>query len=165
MQPYSTQLTAMERLRAIVCISVFSQFLNIILNLLLIPDKIGSVQLFGFGATGSAISLLVSISTATLLYRAYLQIQTGFKINPWIFIYLLIAISSTLIPAYFVNSLGFASVIKLTLSFVFSTLLYIGTLWVFRLIDSNDILFYSDFLKISSNIRYFKSEFNGELPK
>ena len=165
MQPYSTQLTAMERLKAIVCIGVTSQILNIVLNLLLIPDQIGAVQLFGLGATGSAISLLVSIFTSTLLYRVYLQMQTGFKMNHLIFAYLFIAISSTVVPAYLVNSLEFASVLKLVLAFVFSNLLYIGTLWIFRLINSNDILFYLGFIKISTNIRYLKSEFNGGLPK
>ena len=164
-QPYSTQLTAMERLKAIVYIGVTSQVLNIILNFLLIPDQIGEIKLFGLGAAGSAISLFISILTALILYRAYLLINTGFKLNLLIFVYFFIAISSTMIPAYLINSFEYASVLKLTISFVFSTLLYIGTLWVFRLIDSNDIIFYRDFVKISSNIKYFKSEFSNDTSK
>lgn len=160
LQPYSTQLTAMERLKAIMYIGIIAQGLNIILNFILIPDQIGSVRLFGLGAVGSAISLLLSTLIATLFYRIYLVRKTGLAINYWIFIYLLIAVISTVIP---ISLPGVSKVIlpvRLVLTFALSGILYFAILWGFKLFNLDDLKFYFDFIKISKNIEYFKSEIN-----
>jgi O-antigen/teichoic acid export membrane protein len=160
LQPYSTQLTAMERLKAIMYIGIIIQGLNIILNFIFIPDHIGSFHLFGLGAVGSAISLLASTLIATLVYRTYLVKRTGLAINYWIFIYLIIAIIGTITPSFLVNIFDFLLPVKLLLSCVFSGLLYFGLLWIFKLFTLDDMKFYFDFVKISKNIEYYKSEIN-----
>jgi Na+-driven multidrug efflux pump len=160
LQPYSTQLTAMERLKAIMYIGIITQGLNIILNFILIPDQIGSVRLFGLGAVGSAISLLSSTLIATLFYRIYLVKRTGLTINYWIFIYMLIAIISTIIPVSLPGISKFILPVKLLISFILSGILYFGILRIFKLFNLDDMKFYLDFIKISKNIEYFKSEIN-----
>jgi O-antigen/teichoic acid export membrane protein len=162
LQPYSTQLTAMERLKAIMYIGIITQGLNIILNFVLIPDQIGSIHLFGLGAAGSAISLLSSTLIATLFYRTYLVKRTGLTINYWIFIYLLIAIISTIIPIILPGISKVILPVKLLVSFTLSGILYFAILWGFKLFNMNDMKFYFDFIKISKNIEYFKSEINDK---
>jgi len=160
LQPYSTQLTAMEKLKAIMYIGIITQGLNIILNFILIPDQIGSISLFGLGAVGSAISLLLSTLIATLFYRIYLIKKTGLAINYWIFIYLLIAVISTIIPGSLPGITKVILPVKLLISFTLSGIFYFAILWVFKLFNLDDIKFYLDFIKISKNIEYFKSEIN-----
>jgi O-antigen/teichoic acid export membrane protein len=160
LQPYSTQLTAMERLKAIMYIGIITQGLNIILNFILIPDQIGSVRLFGLGAVGSAISLLSSTLIATLFYRTYLVWKTQLAFNYWIFIYMLIAVLSTLIPISLPGISKIILPVKLLVSFTLSGILYFSILWMFKLLNSDDMKFYYDFIKISKNIEYFKSEIN-----
>ncbi|MFZ2339164.1 MAG: oligosaccharide flippase family protein [Bacteroidales bacterium] len=163
LQPYSTQLTAMERLKAIMYIGILSQGLNILLNFLLIPDKIGSVPLIGLGAVGSAVSLLASTLVATIFYRSYLLKKTGLAINYQIFIYLFIAIASTMIPAIIPWLANVILPIKLVIIFIVSAFLYLSIMWSAKLFNRDDLQFYFEFIRVSKNVEYFRSEINEKI--
>ena len=64
--------------------AILGAVLNIILNLLLIPDKIGSVRLAGWGATGAAVATLISYAAVFLVRAVTAKHYVKFKLRPLI---------------------------------------------------------------------------------
>lgn len=165
LKPYTTQVTAMEKLKTITIIGGGTQILNILLNTVLVADQIGGVQLFGLGAMGSAISLLVCSIVSTIAYRGYLYHISKMGINLRLPIYLLVSIA-----VFYSSNLFFSTLIRgnivlpLVLNLLIPTVVYFGILWSLKLLNKDDVDFFLGFFKIHDTFSYIRSELQKNKP-
>jgi O-antigen/teichoic acid export membrane protein len=77
--PYSLQIMGTDKVKWSAILSVVFMVLNVSLNLLLIPNRIFGIRLFGLGAYGAALATLIAAFVMNLIYRylAYKLTATG----------------------------------------------------------------------------------------
>jgi O-antigen/teichoic acid export membrane protein len=80
-QPYTQQLGATNRISLAARISGIVFLVNVMLNLLLIPEVFLGIKMFGYGAVGAAIATLLSICIGSVLFRVFAYRITKSVVN------------------------------------------------------------------------------------
>ncbi len=92
---YASQISGTDHIKLLARLSFFTLGLNILLNILFIPDKIWGIPLVGMGAIGAAAATLISASATGIVYRLFAFRITGARTNPVILFHLLAALLMT----------------------------------------------------------------------
>lgn len=74
-RPYFSVIIGIDRPGLIAKVTLYSYLINILLNILLIPSKIGDYQLFGLGAMGAAFATMFS----TFIFGSFMVRYYAFK--------------------------------------------------------------------------------------
>jgi O-antigen/teichoic acid export membrane protein len=160
LQPFSHLITGCDKPYILAKIGIISAVINILLNFILIPERIGNMPLFGLKANGAALALLISVSVRWLMFRWHTYRLFSIKLNKDIAFHLLLA---TLLNGLLYLLLEFFALnnklIIISISFIVSNSLYLFILILFRKISKSDFLYYLDLL----NVRKIKSSISNEL--
>jgi len=139
---------------------VLQLFVNVILNIILIPQdiKVLNLRLLGLGAQGAAISVVIACCVGMLYTRIYAWKLIKAKGNPRILLHLFSAVIMA-IMLYWVNSVVFIGRWYELLSVAIVGLgIYVIMLWIFREFTKKDFYFFLDILNIKKMSRYIKEE-------
>ena len=160
LRPYQYLLMGMNRPDLTRNQIVIQLFVNVILNIILIPQDIKflNLKLVGLGAQGAAISAVIACGVGMLYARIYTWKLVKAKGNPRIFIHLFSAAIMAII-LYWVNNIVFISRwYELFAVALVGLGIYVLILWIFREFTKNDFNFFLDILNIKKMIRYINSE-------
>lgn len=160
LRPYQYLLMGMDRPDLTRNQIVIQLFVNVILNIILIPEDIQilNIHLLGLGAQGAAISLVVASCVGMLYARIYSWKLIKVKGNPRIFLHLFSAVIMAIF-LYWINSIFFIGRWYELLSIALIGLaMYIFILWFFREFTKKDFQFFLDILNIKKMLKYINSE-------
>ncbi len=158
---YARQMEGTNRPGLGVRIASINIILNIVLNLIFIPDQLFGIRLLGLGAIGAAIATAISFVPAFILMRYYAYRITGTRSNWRILLHLFTA-GVTGCAAYF-TSLAIASIqwyhlIGFGITFL---IIYFGILYLMREFTKEDLRYLLDLLNPRKMGDYAKSELKG----
>ncbi len=157
-QPYSSQLLGTNQIKLGMLLGMCMLGINIICNLLFIPEQLFGIKMFGLGALGASISLLISSLVGTILFRYFAFRTSQSKPNYLVLshialalvafgsmyiIYLNLKISVYFIPIYFVAGLA----------------IYLLLMALIKQFTKEDIQYYMNMV----NPRLMKNYVKGEL--
>lgn len=163
-RPYQSQLMGMNhphlaRNRVIIMVC-----LNVILNLILIPKDIQSLNLtlFGLGAQGAAIATVCSYVVGLFYSRLVALKLTGVKGNPRIILHLIAAILMSGF-LYWLNKIFFIARWYHLIGFALIGFgFYLFILFIFKEFTKKDFHFFFDTLNIAKMLKYIKDEITGK---
>lgn len=155
---YSRQMEGTNRPGLGVKVASVNIILNIILNLIFIPDQLFGIRLLGLGAMGAAMATAISFFPAFLLMRFYAYKITGTRSN-WRILLHLFAAGVAGVGAYFA-SLNIAVIqwyhlIGFGIAFM---AVYFGILYLVREFTGSDFRYLLDLLNPRKMKDYAKSE-------
>jgi len=165
LNPYEKQLSGMNMPKIVRNRIVLMMVINVILDLLLVPNDIRSIGLYnlpGLGATGAAIGTVVSYFIA-LIYTRY----TAFKLvkikgNYSVILHGIAAAVMGLIIYYITDYGHYITITRwyhLVIISLFGLAIYYGILYLLREFKKEDFWFYIDTLNIKKMVQYIKEEF------
>jgi len=160
LRPYQFLLIGMNRPDLIRNQLVLMLFVNVILNIILIPQDIQvlNLHLFGLGAIGAAISAVVSHGVGMIYTRIYAWKLVKAKGTPRIFLHLFSAVIMAII-LYWVNTIVYIGRWYELLSVALVGLaIYILMLWILREFTKKDFHFFLDVLNIKKMLNYIRNE-------
>jgi O-antigen/teichoic acid export membrane protein len=163
-QPYQSQFLGMNRPKLARNRVLIMVFLNVVLNLILIPRdiRILGLDLAGMGAMGAAIATVVSYGAGLAYSRIVAWRLTGIKGNPRIVLHLLAA-SVMASVLYRLNTMFFIARWYHLLGFAFLGLgIYLGVLYLLKEFTKEDFDLFMDTLNIKKMFRYIKEEIRGK---
>jgi O-antigen/teichoic acid export membrane protein len=163
-QPYQSQFLGMNRPKLARNRILIMVFLNVVLNLILIPKdiRILGLNLAGMGARGAAVATVVSYGSGLMYSRFVAWKLTGIKGNPRIALHLLAA-SMMAGVLYWLNTIIFIARFYHLLAFAAIGLgIYLGVLYLLREFTKEDFHFFLDTLNIKKMFRYIKEEIRGK---
>lgn len=159
--PYEQQLPGTDRPGLSVRIASTSVIMNIVLNLIFIPEKLFGIKLLGLGAIGAAIATLLSFLPRFALTRYYTHRLTNTGSN-WRILLHLLAAGMTGGIAYFASlaiiSIQWYHLIGFGIAFV---VIYLGILYLIKEFTKKDFKFLLDLLSPGKMKDYAKSEIKG----
>ena len=158
LQPFVNLVTGSDKPKQVALFGGIAAFLNIILNLLLIPNSLFGYQLFGLGAIGAAIALLISIFIRFFLFRLYIFKVQKIGFNPNISIHLGLSILLLMTISYLTDLLNLIPITSLILSSTIFFVFYFGFLILVKNIGRSDFLFVVDIF----NLKKLKSSIKGD---
>ena len=100
MNPYNVQIAATGHLRIAMLIALLALGLNVVLDMMLIPDELGGVALFGLGAKGAAYATFITLAIRSICAKFFAFRITRTKSNKNVLRHLVSA-SVTGIVTYF----------------------------------------------------------------
>lgn len=160
-KPYTTQLVGTNNIKTAMYLDMIIIVMNILLNVLFIPEKLAGITLFGFGAQGSALAFFISTFLGTIMYRLAAYKITGSKLNFHIFLHLILSfvifIGLHKTATYFDN----INLFSLFLYFIIGFSIYVAIMFLMKELDKKDIYYYLALLNIRSMRNYIKNEFNN----
>lgn len=160
---YSLILISGKKQNLAAYISTFNLILQLILFLLLIPKTIFSVPMFGLGAIGYALSILIVNMTGLILVRLFVLKNFNIKSQIKIIFQILIALSTYLIIFSFkvllLDILIQNQKILTTIIIISSLGLFFLQLFVFKILKKDDLKFFYDLLKVKIYTQSIKKEF------
>jgi len=160
-QPYTQQTGGTNRIVLAAKLSTVTFGLNILLNLLLIPRKIGSLHLLGMGSIGAAIGTLISIIVGSVLFRIYAYKITGSKPMFSVLLHLIAATIMGTILHLISKHITDISWYHLILFAFLGIILYIGVLYVFHEFTKNDLNLFLNILNPIKLKNYIIIEIKG----
>lgn len=166
-QPYSSQLLGAGLIKKSVKIGIIVLVTDVVLNIILIPDSILGINLFGLGGLGAAISMAIATFIGALLGRYYAFKTTNSKPNYKILLHLIVALIPFLALKYFSieELIGLNIIVTLIIIALTGSLLYLVILWLIGDVKKVDLTYYISILSPSLMKKYFKSEFSNESDK
>lgn len=158
-QPYTAQLMGMGKVKLATWISVLRLAFNVLLYLILIPDEISGIPMFGMGARGAAIALLISIFAGTSVFRFIAFKLTGSKPNYIILVHWLVSIIVFASMYQLVKDWAWISNVFVLAGLALAGgLLFILILYIIKQFRKEDLLFYLDTISPGKLGRYVKDE-------
>lgn len=165
LNPYEKQLAGMNMPKLVRNRIIIMMIINVVLNLLLVPNNIRSIGLYnlpGLGATGAAIATVISYLIA-LLYTRYTAFKVaGIKGNHRVIFHAVAATIMAIIIYYLTEYSNYIIIIRwydLMIISLFGLMLYYGILFLLREFTKEDFWFYMDTLNIKKMTGYIKEEF------
>lgn len=161
-QPYTAQLMGMNKIRLATWLSLLTISLNIVFYLIFIPAGLLNIKMFGLGAFGAALSLLLSTLIGTIIFRIHAFRLTNSKPNYIVLLHWLIGIIVFATMYFFLKDWKWISNI-----FILGGLFLLGggtvlvLLYFTRLFTREDLLFYYDTLNLGKLGKYVKKEMNS----
>jgi O-antigen/teichoic acid export membrane protein len=159
-QPYSSQLLGTNQIRLGMLLGMFMLSLNIVSNLILIPDHFLGLRMFGLGPKGAAISLLFSSFVGTLLFRYFAFKTSQSKPNYLVFYHLLIAVFS-FGSMYMIHRWLALSIYFIPAYFIAGVLVFLSLMILFKLFTKEDVKYYLNMLSPRLMKNYVKEELNN----
>lgn len=161
-QPYSSQLLGAGLMKTSVRIGLWVLIIDILLNIVLIPESLFGIKLFGLGGLGAAISMTIATLFGALLGRFYAFKTTNSTPNYKILVHLIAALIPFMLLKYFDlnKQLDFNIIIYLFLIVILGEILYLAILWIMKELNKEDIRYYLSIMSLSLMRKYLKSEFN-----
>ena len=104
--PYGVQVLSTGHIKLGFYISIFTLLLNSFLNLILIPNSLGGIDLFGLGAIGAAYATLISFLARNIIARVAASRITKHPINFRIFIHFFAALIFYVLAKYIQSAIS-----------------------------------------------------------
>lgn len=159
--PFTTQILSSGKLKLAFGISFFVLFLNIILNILLIPESIGPFNTFGYSGDGAALATLITFFVSGILVRFWVYRINGVIPYAGLISHYVAAIASTI--SVFLFSTLFPFTIWLVIPyFLISTLIFLLILVLLKEFGFKEIMFYYNALNPSKMKKLIVSEFSNK---
>ena len=144
-QPYTQQLGATDHIILAAKLGSIIFILNILLNIIFIPQQFLGLRLLGMGGIGAAFATLISITIGAVLFRFYAYKITASKPNPRILFHLISALIMGIILHVISASMSAIPVYYLIFFAFIGAGIYILALKIFREFDRKD---FNLFLKV-----------------
>lgn len=161
-RPYAAQLMGINRPDIAAKLGVLASIVNIFLNLLLIPEQLFGIRLFGLGAVGAAMATTFSWAIGIVAYRVILYRLTGTKLNGKVLLHIFAAGTMGGIFYYF-NILVFITKWYHLLGFFLIGLsIYFVILFIIREVKREDLAFFRDTTSITEMKNYISSELKNK---
>lgn len=159
--PFTTQILSSGNLKLAFGISFFVLILNIILNMLLIPESIGPFNTFGYSGDGAAIATLITFFVGGVLVRFWVYRINGVVPYAGLLSHYLAAIAST------ISVFLFSTLFPFTIWFIIpyslmSTLIFLLILVPLNEFGFKEIMFYYNALNPSKMKKLIVSEFSNK---
>ena len=157
-RPYGVLIEGINRPDIAGKLNFFVVLINMLLNLIFIPNELGGVELFGFGAIGAALATLISWVIRSILIHIFAYKLTQIKLNPKVIVHFMAGVG---IGAPLYSVLGMVSsyhpyyIVPLS---VISIGCYFGVLYIVREFSKDDIQFLLDLLNPKKMGEYMQSE-------
>jgi len=167
-RPYQSQFIGMNRPKLARNRIFIMVFLNIVLNILLIPKDIQmlGIDLAGMGATGAAIATVVSYAAGLVYSRVIAWKLTKIKGNPRILLHAVAAGIMAAILYVLLYRLNMVESISRWYHLIgFAVLgfgIYMGILCLLREFSKEDFHFFIEILNIKKMFRYIYEEIRGK---
>jgi len=156
-QPYTQQMGGTNRIMLAAKLSSIVFGLNILLNILFIPQQFLGIKLFGMGGIGAALATLISMSIGALLFRYYAYRITASKPYTRTFLHLVSAVFMSIVLYYISASMYAVPVHYLMLFALLGIVIYVLTLAALREFSAKDLHF---FIKILNPVQLKKYAVN-----
>ena len=157
-QPYAQQISGTNRIILAAKLSSVIFFLNILLNLLFIPQEFLGVKLLGMGGIGATLATLFSIIIGSVLFKFYAYKITASKPNLRILTHLIAALIMGIILYFASNSISIISWYYLIFYAIIGLGIYLLALIVFREFTRSDLRFFLNILDPRQMKNYALSE-------
>ncbi len=157
-KPYSIQLISSGKIKLAMIYDLIYLGISILFFFIFIPETVWGIQVFGMGASGAALSVLISTIIHSLIVRfSTLKISNTFinkEILPLVLISLLVSYFISLVLA----EISLNKFLTLLIAFPASFGIYLIILFFFNKLNSNDIKYIVDFFNLKKVIVYFYDE-------
>ena len=149
-------MTATGHVKTGLIVNAISLLINIILNLILIPETFIGIKMIGLGTIGAAYSFLASIFFLAIMgkYYAYSYTSTVFYYELWKHI---ICSFITFQALFFIKSIYY-TIYFLPLYFLVILFLFFGLMSIFREFGNKEISFYLSLINPNNIKDYIKNE-------
>jgi len=146
-------------------LSIFNTTLKLILIVLLIPNNLFGFKMLGFGSFGYAFAILIPGIITAFHIRYFVKKKCGIKPQKQIIIHLILAFFSFLI-VFFLKTYIFEELILnqyflIIILIILSIGIFIGCLFIFKIIKKDDIIFLLQLLKLKNYTKSMKEEFTN----
>lgn len=159
--PYTGQIMGMNKVKTAAFLSFIMLIINIICNLILIPDKLLGIPLFGLGNNGAALALLISTFFGTLVFRSIAFKLTNSKPNFKLFFILLFSFTAfALTKLMYVQFVG-ESKVGLIIFLILGVFLFGGISFLLKQINYADFMYYLGIINPKLMKKYLKEEFSN----
>lgn len=156
--PYWMEFGAINRPKLGAKIAITVAFLNILLNLLIIPPAIFGIKLLGLGAFGAALSTVISTCAGVVISRFYVKRLTNTTTNLRIFIHLFAA-CLTGFPLYALGQIiPLDRWFSLFGAWLLCVSIYLAILYCLKEFTKEDYYFFLDTVSPKKMFRYVKEE-------
>ena len=164
--PYSYHFIAGKKQQINAYINMVTRITIIVLMICLIPSKILIIQFLGLGSLGYALSLTLPWILWAIINRYYSYKTFNIKPQKNIILHILVAIFSLLI-SYTLKNLIFKYIFQnhiqlLIVSSIFSLLLFITCLFIFKELRREDIKFFIQLIKLQNYKDSLREEFSDQ---
>jgi len=165
-RPYSYHFIAGKNQKINAYINIFTRITIIIMMVCLIPSKLFIFQFLGLGSLGYALSLTLPWILWTIINRYYSYKIYNIKPQKKIILHILIAIFSLLI-SYALKNLIFRYIFQnqiqlLIITSIFSLILFITCLFIFKELKREDITFFLQLIKLKNYKDSLREEFSNK---
>ncbi len=127
-QPYVQLVPASGRSKMACLLGGGFLGLNLLLNVLFIPDRIGGVAMLGLGARGAAVACVTSMAIASILYRLPCRRKMGILMNRHLMWHALAGVAAAAFTTVAGRLLPTTGLLELVRDGLFVTVTYIGGL-------------------------------------
>ena len=173
---FSSYLTSINRTYFILLISgkkqdvsaiwsIFNVSLKLILLFILIPNQFFIFNMLGMGTIGYALAILIPSLISVFFARYSSKRYFDIKFQKEIFIHFLMGMSSFfivfLLRIYVLNLLINENLILLTVLITLSIGIFFGFLFIFKILNKNDISIFYESLKLKIYTNSLKEEFSN----
>ncbi|MGC8610058.1 MAG: oligosaccharide flippase family protein [Thermoplasmata archaeon] len=157
--PYSTHFNAIDKPKNSMYIQIFSSLFLIFLDIITIPKSIFGIKMLGLGATGLALSIFISTTANSLLFRTYVSRYIKSYVNNVV----IKQIISGILTGFIMYSIIFFKLPSknwyyLVSYFILTYLIFIIISYLLKGINKNDIKYIIDSFNIRDMLKYIKDE-------
>lgn len=164
-RPYIKQMVPGDRQKEHSQVAAVKLVLKFILTIVLIPKSIFEVELFGFGAIGNCIILLLPWIIDLWLYRYFSWKYFGIKSNYHILYHQVVMIVSLVISYYlkrlFIVSLNLSNLMVFIISSSFLIVIYLLGLILVKELKTEDVAFLKGLIQVNNYKTSLKEEFSN----
>jgi len=139
-------------------VGITTAIVAIVGNIILVPESIYSMKLPGLGASGAALSILISAFTGTLMLGIFLKIKLGYNLNKKIKLVFLSGVIFASVLFWLKNSLEGQSIFEYFAIIVLGTSVYLLVAYLIGAITKEDFALYHKLINLSSMKNYITSE-------
>lgn len=153
---------ALERPRVLAELTWLQLVLNLALLFLLVPARIGGIELFGLSYLGAAVAYLISMIAATTITRWYIWKSTGIGFSARYGLHFLSAIMTFLCLFGLGTVLHLEGIAALAFFGTLSYALFLGILYLMKEFKAEDFRFLIDLLSVRKMRKYVMMELRGK---
>jgi O-antigen/teichoic acid export membrane protein len=151
--PYAQQLGGTNRVALAAKLSVVVFGIDILLNIVFVPQTLFGIELLGLGKMGAALSTLISMSIGALLFRFNAYRVSNSRPNGRIILHLLASAIMGIVLHFASASVKSFTVFHLLVFGLIACGIYLAILWIIGEFDENDFRL---FLKILNPLQLKK---------
>ena len=158
---YASQIMGTDHIKLLAKLSVLTMGLNILLNVLFIPENILGVPLLGMGAAGAAAATLTAALIAGIIYRIFAFKITRAKTNPVLLFHLSAALIMVALLYLFKLFTPVIYWYHLIIFGILGTFVYLLTLVILKEFNKKELQYFLNILKPAELKNYALDEIKG----